>query len=100
MLTPFHFVVVALFMFFIGVVGVLVRKNIFIVLMSMELMLNSANLVLIAFSRLHADITGHIFVLFVIAIAAAEVSVGLALVIALYRHKEEINIEILRRLRG
>ncbi|MCS7205409.1 MAG: NADH-quinone oxidoreductase subunit NuoK [Leptospiraceae bacterium] len=100
MVTPFHYIIVSLIVFSIGILGVLLRKNIFIILMSVELLLNSANLALIAFSRMNADLTGQIFVLFMIAIAAAEVSVGLALVIALYRHKEEINIDILSKLKG
>ncbi|MDW7975836.1 MAG: NADH-quinone oxidoreductase subunit NuoK [Leptospiraceae bacterium] len=100
MVTPFHYIIVSLIVFSIGILGVLLRKNIFIILMSVELLLNSANLALIAFSRMNADLTGQIFVLFMIAIAAAEVSVGLALVIALYRHKEEINIDIISKLKG
>ncbi len=100
MIQPYYYIVLALIIFSIGVIGVLVRKNIFIVLMSVELMLNSSNLALIAFSRMNADMTGHIFVLFVIAIAAAEVSVGLAIIISLYRLKENINLDIFNRLKG
>jgi NADH-quinone oxidoreductase subunit K len=99
-LLPYHFIILAVIIFSIGLIGVLSRKNIFIVLMSVELMLNAANLAIIAFSRMNSDISGHILVLFVIAIAAAEVSVGLALVIAMYRLREEINIDLFTRLRG
>ncbi len=100
MIQPYYYIVLALIIFSIGIIGVLVRKNIFIVLMSVELMLNSSNLALIAFSRMNADLTGHVFVLFVIAIAAAEVSVGLAIIISLYRLKENINLDIFNRLKG
>jgi NADH-quinone oxidoreductase subunit K len=99
-LLPYHYIILAMIVFSIGIIGVLSRKNIFIVLMSVELMLNASNLAIIAFSRLNADISGHVLVLFVIAIAAAEVSVGLAIIIAMYRLREEINIDILNRLRG
>jgi len=99
-LLPYHFIILAVIIFSIGLIGVLSRKNIFIVLMSVELMLNAANLAIIAFSRMNADMSGHILVLFVIAIAAAEVSVGLALVIAMYRLREEINIDLFTSLRG
>ncbi|MCM8819326.1 MAG: NADH-quinone oxidoreductase subunit NuoK [Candidatus Omnitrophica bacterium] len=97
---PYHYIVLSLIVFFIGVLGVLTRKNIFILLMSVELMLNSANLALIAFSKMNADLVGNVFVVFMIAIAAAEVSVGLALVIAMYRLKEEINLDVFNKLRG
>lgn len=100
MIQPYYYIILALIIFSIGIIGVLVRKNIFIVLMSVELMLNSSNLALIAFSRMNADLTGHVFVLFVIAIAAAEVSVGLAIIISLYRLKENINLDIFNRLKG
>lgn len=97
---PFHYIILSLIVFSIGILGVLTRKNIFIYLMSVELMLNSANLALIAFSKMNADLTGNIFVVFMIAIAAAEVSVGLALIIAMYRLKEEINLDVFNKLRG
>ncbi|GIX40462.1 MAG: NADH-quinone oxidoreductase subunit K [Leptospiraceae bacterium] len=99
-LLPYHFIVLSIIVFSIGIIGVLSRKNIFIILMSVELMLNAANLAIIAFSRMNADMTGHVLVLFVIAIAAAEVSVGLALIIAMYRLREEINIDVFSKLRG
>ncbi len=97
---PYHYIVLSLIIFFIGVLGVLTRRNIFIIFMSVELMLNSANLAFIAFSRMNGDIVGHIFVLFVIAVAAAEVSVGLAIIIAMYRLKENIDFNIFSKLRG
>ncbi|MFN3604913.1 MAG: NADH-quinone oxidoreductase subunit NuoK [Leptonema sp. (in: bacteria)] len=97
---PYHYIFVSLVVFSIGVLGALTRKNVFIFLMSIELMLNSANLALIAFSKMNADLLGNLFVIFMIAIAAAEVSVGLALVIAIYRLKEEINLDGFTKLRG
>lgn len=99
-ISPFHYIIVSLIVFSIGVLGVLTRKNIFIVLISVELMLNSANLALIAFSKMNSDLSGNILVVFMIAIAAAEVSVGLALIIAMYRLREEINLDIFTKLRG
>lgn len=99
-ITPAHYLTLSVLIFTIGVVGVLTRKNVFIVLMSVELMLNSANLAFITFARNFVDPAGQVFVLFVIAIAAAEVSVGLAIVIALYRMKENINLDIFNKLKG
>jgi NADH-quinone oxidoreductase subunit K len=99
-ITPVHYLTLSIIVFTIGVVGVLTRKNVFIVLMSVELMLNAANLAFITFARNSVDPSGQVFVLFVIAIAAAEVSVGLAIVIALYRMKENINLDIFNKLKG
>ena len=86
--------------FAIGAAGVLARKNLFVVLMSLELMLNAANLALVTFSRVRGDMTGHLFVLFVVAIAAAEACVGLAIVIALYRLKESVDLDVFKSLKG
>ncbi len=97
---PHHYVILAVIVFTIGTVGVLTRKNLFIVLLSVELMLNSANLALVAFSKMHAHMAGHIIVMFSIAIAAAEVSIGLALIIALYRLHDDIGLDVLTKLRG
>lgn len=76
------------------------RKNLIIVLMSLELMLNSANLAFVAFSRVHNDMTGQVFMIMSITVAAAEVAVGLALVVAIYSHRESLNIDILKILKG
>ncbi|MBW7857140.1 MAG: NADH-quinone oxidoreductase subunit NuoK [Leptonema sp. (in: Bacteria)] len=97
---PSHYIILSTIVFGLGVVGVITRKNIFIVLMSVELMLNAANLAFVTYSRNFTDMTGQLFVLFVIAIAAAEVSVGLAIIIALYRMKENIDLDIFNRLKG
>jgi len=80
-------------LFSIGVYGVLARRNAVLVLMSIELMLNAVNLNLVGFSQLWRDLTGQVFALFVIAIAAAEVGIGLAIVILIYRNRETINVD-------
>ncbi len=79
-------------LFSIGVYGVLARRNAVLVLMSIELMLNAVNVNLIAFSQLWRDLTGQVFALFVIAVAAAEVGIGLAIVLLIYRNRETINV--------
>ena len=80
-------------LFTIGMVGVLTRRNAIIVFMSIELMLNSVNLTLVAFSSFFGDPRGQVFVFFVMAVAAAEAAVGLAIVIALFRNKQTVNID-------
>jgi NADH-quinone oxidoreductase subunit K len=80
-------------LFVIGVVGVLTRRNVIIVLMSIELMLNAVNLTFISFSHYLQDLRGQVFTLFIIAVAASEAAVGLALVIALYRGKATFNLD-------
>jgi len=79
-------------LFSIGVYGVLARRNAILVLMSIELMLNAVNVNLIGFSQLWRDLTGQVFTLFVIAVAAAEVGIGLAIVLLIYRNRETINL--------
>ncbi|MGA2669125.1 MAG: NADH-quinone oxidoreductase subunit NuoK [Ignavibacteria bacterium] len=88
-----YFLILALILFSIGVIGVLLRRNAIIVFMSIELMLNSINLVFITFSAFLGNITGQIFVFFIMTVAAAEAAVGLAIIIALFRNKETINID-------
>ncbi|MDE0206774.1 MAG: NADH-quinone oxidoreductase subunit NuoK [Candidatus Tectomicrobia bacterium] len=80
-------------LFMIGVVGVLTRRNVIIVLMSIELMLNAVNVTLISFSHYLQDLRGQIFTLFIIAVAASEAAIGLALVISLYRGKSTFNLD-------
>jgi NADH:ubiquinone oxidoreductase subunit K len=80
-------------LFSAGVYGVLARRNAVMVLMSIELMLNAVNINLVAFSQLMHDLTGQVFALFVIAVAAAEVGIGLAIVILIYRNRETINLD-------
>ena len=95
----YHYLAVSTIVFTIGMIGVLVRRNIMIILMSLELMLNAVNLNLVAFSRLWGGVAGHVFVIFIITVAAAEAAVGLAIVIAVYRHRQTINIDDIHLLR-
>ncbi len=88
-----HYLVLSAIVFSIGVVGVLTRRNIIIIFMSIELMLNSVNLNLVAFSERLQDLNGQIFAIFVIVVAAAEAAVGLGIVIALFRNKETVNVD-------
>jgi len=80
-------------LFVLGALGALTRRNLIVILMSIELMLNAVNLALVAFSRQWGDLAGHIFVLMVIVVAAAEVAVGLGIVIALFRNRESVNVD-------
>ncbi len=93
-ITVYHYLGLSLILFSLGVVGVLVRKNIIIVLMSVELMLNAANINFIAFSQYLNDITGHIFSVFVICVAAGEVAIGLAVVVLLYRKRNSVDVSV------
>ena len=87
-------------LFAIGVVGVLVRRNAIVMFMSVELMLNAANLAFIAFARARLALSGQVFVLFVIAVAAAEVAVGLALLVSIFRSRQSIDVDRVSNLRG
>jgi len=80
-------------LFTIGVVGVLIQRNVIALFMCIELMLNAVNLTLITFSRLHGDSTGQLFVFIVMAVAAAEAAVGLAIIISLFRSRETLNVD-------
>ncbi len=88
-----HYVGISALLFIIGAVGVMLRRNAIVVFMSIELMLNAANLALVAFSRMHNDAAGIMMVFFVICIAAAEAVVGLAIVIAMFRNKKDVNLD-------
>ena len=89
----------AALLFVIGVAGVLLRRNVIIVFMSIELMLNAVNVTFIAFSRQMNNVDGQIFVFFVMTLAAAEVAVGLAIIVAMFRNKQSINIEDMNLLK-
>ncbi len=93
MVTIPAFLIVAVVLFGIGTVGVLISRNIIILFMCVELMLNAANLALIAFSRALNVVDGHVIVFLVLAVAAAEAAVGLAMVITIYRNRETMNID-------
>jgi NADH-quinone oxidoreductase subunit K len=94
-----HYVLFCSLLFVIGVAGVLIKRNALVIFMSIELMLNSINLLLVVFSVYHNDPSGQIFVFFVMIVAAAEVAVGLALVVMVYRHTHSIDINFLNRLK-
>mgnify|MGYP005657057733 FL=1 len=99
-ITPQHFLVLASLLFGIGFLGVVIRRNLLIVLMSLELMLNGINVALVAFSRAGANLDGSIFVFFIMTVAAAEVAVGLALLVALYKKRKCIFSEDVNLLRN
>jgi len=88
-----HLLILSLILVVIGIAGVLIRRNVIIILMSIELILNAANINFVAFSRQWNNLTGQIFGVFNITIAAAEVAVGLAIVIALFRNRETVNVD-------
>jgi NADH-quinone oxidoreductase subunit K len=88
-----YYLILSAILFSIGVLGVLTRRNVIIVFMSIELMLNSVNLTLVAFSAFMGNSTGQILVFFVMAVAAAEAAIGLAIVISLFRNKQTVNID-------
>jgi NADH-quinone oxidoreductase subunit K len=94
-----HYLVVSAVLFALGLAGVLVRRNLLVIYMGLELMLNAANLALVAFSRFNNNLDGQVFVFFVITVAAAEVSVGLALIVALYRKRQTAHVEDLNTMK-
>jgi NADH-quinone oxidoreductase subunit K len=98
-ITPGHYMVLSAALFTIGVIGVLARRNLIIVFMSIELMLNAVNINLVAFSRLYEHAVGQVFAIFVIAVAAAEAAVGLGIVLAFFRNKETVNIDEMKLMR-
>lgn len=98
-ITYAHFLVLAAVLFLIGVIGVLARRNALIILMAVEIMLNAANMTLLTFSRMWGDLSGHTFALIVIAVAAAEASVGLAIVVAVFRGRRNVDVDRLTTLR-
>jgi NADH-quinone oxidoreductase subunit K len=94
-----HFLVLAAALFLIGMAGVLIRRNALIILMSVELMLNAANVTLLVFSRMWGDLSAHTFALIVIAVAAAEAAVGLAITVAVFRGRRNVEVDHLTTLR-
>ena len=100
MITVAHYVGLSFVLFTIGVIGVLVRRNLLTVLMSIELMLNAVNLNLVAFSRQLGDLTGQVFTVFVITVAAGEAAIGLAIIISLYRLKKSVNLDAVAEMKG
>ena len=94
------YIALSAILFTIGALGVLLRRNAIIIFMSIELMLNAANLAFVAFARHFNDLDGQIFVFFVMTVAAAEVAVGLALIVAIFRTKRSSNIDEINSLKG
>ncbi len=94
-----HYIILSTIIFSIGVMGVLVRRNAIVIFMSVELMLNAVNLLLAAFSVYNGDASGQVFVFFIMALAAAEVAVGLAIIVMIYRNTNSIDINVLNRLK-
>jgi NADH-quinone oxidoreductase subunit K len=94
-----HYLVVSALLFSLGLLGVMTRRNVLIIYLSLELMLNAANLALVAFSRFNNNINGQIIVFFIITVAASEVAVGLALIVALYRRRQTTHVEDLATLK-
>lgn len=93
MVPPSFYLILSAILFTLGAAGVLIRRNALVMFMSVEMMLNAVNLTLITYSRLLANVEGQVFVLLVMAVAAAEVAVGLAIVVAYYRHKETADVD-------
>ena len=94
-----HYLLVSGALFAIGLLGVIVRRNLLIIYMSLELMLNAANVALVAMSRFNGNLDGQVMVFFIITVAAAEVSVGLALIVALYRKRQTDDVEDLATMK-
>ena len=94
-----HYLVVSAALFSLGVLGVILRRNLLVMYMGLELMLNAGNLALVAFSRFNNHLNGQIMVFFIITVAAAEVAVGLALIVALYRRRQTAHVEDLTSMR-
>ncbi|WP_017256770.1 NADH-quinone oxidoreductase subunit NuoK [Pedobacter arcticus] len=94
-----HYILLSAIIFTIGVIGVLIRRNAIIIFMSVELMLNAVNLLLTAFSAYSGDASGQVFVFFIMALAAAEVAVGLAIIVMVYRNTNSVDINVLNRLK-
>lgn len=95
-----HYLVLSAIIFTIGMAGVLLRRNVIVLMMSLELMLNAVNLTFVAFSRYSGHLEGNIIVFFVMTIAAAEAAVGLALVVSIFKRFKEVNIRFFEHLKG
>ena len=94
-----YYLVFCSILFCIGVIGVLIKRNALVILMSIELMINSINLLLAAFAAYTNDVTGQIFVFFIMVVAAAEVAIGLAIIVLIYRTTHSIDIQVLNKLK-
>ncbi len=94
-----HYLIVSGLLFSLGLAGVLLRRNALVVFMSLELMLNASNLALVAFSRFNGSLHGQVFVFFIITVAAAEVAVGLAIIVALFRRRQTVQVDEINSMR-
>lgn len=94
-----HYLILSTVLFVIGILGVLTRRNAIVIFMSIELMLNAVNLLMAAFSTYFGDSSGQVFVFFIMAVAAAEVAVGLAIIVMIYRNVRSIDIDFLNKLK-
>jgi len=99
MITPTHYMVLSAALFIVGVAGVMMRRNIIIIFMSIELILNAVNINLVAYANQVQNNIGQVFAIFVIAVAAAEAAVGLGIILAFYRNKETVNIDEMNLMR-
>jgi len=100
MLPVSYYIGLSAVLFTIGALGVLIRRNSIVIFMSVELMLNAANLAFVAFARYYGAVSGQIFVFFVMTVAAAEVAVGLALIVAIFRTKQSIDVDQMNSMKG
>ncbi len=100
MIPPFYYLILSAILFTIGAVGLLVRRNALVVFMAIEMMLNAANLTLVTYSRFLENIDGQVFALLVMAVAAAEVAVGLAIVVSFVRHRDTTDVDEMNLLQG
>ena len=99
-LNPEHVLLLSAALFAIGLVGVACRRNVLIMLLSIEIQLNAANLALVAFSKVHGDVSGQTFVFFAMTVAAAEVAVGLAIILSAYRNRPTVDVDEIRQMKG
>jgi NADH-quinone oxidoreductase subunit K len=95
-----NYLVLSGILFVLGVLGVILARNAIVILMSIELMLNAANLLLIVFARIHGDVGGHVMVFIVLTVAAAEAAVGLSILVAIFRRKGSVDVDRLNLLKG
>jgi NADH-quinone oxidoreductase subunit K len=95
-----HYLVLSMLLFTLGAFGVLIRRNALVLFMCIELMLNAVNLAFVTFARMHSNVEGHVIVLFVMIVAAAEVAIGLAIIVAIFRRRGSVSVDDLSLLRG
>jgi len=100
MIPVHYFLILSAFMFVVGIMGVIIRKNALVVFMSLEMMFNAANLIFVAYSAYFDHLEGQLMVFFVMTVAAAEVAIGLALIVAIFKSKHSIDIDQMSKLKG